>query len=48
MSTHDSRRDSRQSGFGLIELMVAMVMGLLVLGAAIAVFHSNQRTIKAN
>lgn len=48
MSTHDSRRDSRQSGFGLIELMVAMVLGLLVLGAAIAVFQSNQRTFNAN
>lgn len=37
-----------QSGFGLIELMIAMVLGLLVLGAAIAVFQSNQRTFNAN
>lgn len=35
-------------GFGLIELMVAMTLGLLVLGAAIAVFQSNQRSFSAN
>lgn len=35
-------------GFGLIELMVAMVLGLLVLGAAVAVFQSNLRTFNAN
>lgn len=39
---------SMQAGFGLIELMIAMVLGLLVLGAAIAVFQSNQRTFSAN
>lgn len=38
----------RIGGFGLIELMIAMVLGLLVLGAAIAVFQSNQRTFSAN
>ncbi len=37
-----------QAGFGLIELMISMVLGLLVLGAAIAVFQSNQRTFNAN
>lgn len=37
-----------QKGFGLIELMVAMVLGLLVLGAAVAVFQSNLRTFNAN
>jgi type IV pilus assembly protein PilW len=36
------------AGFGLIELMIAMVLGLIVLGAAIAVFQSNQRTYSAN
>ena len=41
-------RNSMQGGFGLIELMIAMVLGLLVLGAAIAVFQSNQRTYNAN
>ena len=38
----------RHAGFGLIELMISMVLGLLVLGAAIAVFQSNQRTYSAN
>lgn len=43
------RRASRvHAGFGLIELMIAMVLGLLVLGAAIAIFQSNQRTFEAN
>ena len=37
-----------QAGFGLIELMISLVLGLLVLGAAIAVFQSNQRTFNAN
>lgn len=37
-----------QSGFGLIELMIAMVLGLLVMGAAFAVFQSNQRSYQAN
>lgn len=35
-------------GFGLIELMVAMVLGLLVIGAAFAVFQSNQTSYRAN
>ena len=38
----------KQAGFGLIELMVALVLGLLVLGAAVAVFQSNLRTFNAN
>jgi type IV pilus assembly protein PilW len=39
---------SAQGGFGLIELMIAMVLGLLVIGAAFAVFQSNQRSFQAN
>ena len=38
----------RMSGMSLIELMVAMVLGLLVLGAAFAVFMSNQATFRVN
>lgn len=38
----------RADGFSLIEMMIAMVLGALVLGAAIAVFQSNQRTYSAN
>ena len=41
-------RNRSHAGFGLIELMISMVLGLLVLGAAIAVFQSNQRTYNAN
>ena len=36
------------AGFSLIEMMVAMALGVLVLGAAIAVFQTNQRTYLAN
>ncbi|HRN61245.1 MAG TPA: prepilin-type N-terminal cleavage/methylation domain-containing protein [Luteimonas sp.] len=38
----------RTAGFGLIELMIAMVLGLIVMGAAFAVFMSNQNTFNAN
>ena len=41
-------RHRMAAGFGLIELMIAMVIGLLVLGAAIAVFQSNQRSYRSN
>lgn len=34
----------RQSGFSLIELMIAMVLGLLVIAAAGSMFFSNRRT----
>lgn len=39
---------SRATGFGLIELMIALVLGLLVIGAAFAVFQSNQASYNAN
>ena len=49
MSRFAYRAGRRHSGgFSLIELMIALVLGLLVLGAAIAVFQSNQRTFNAN
>jgi len=35
-------------GFGLIELMISLVLGLLVIGAAFAVFQSNQASYRAN
>lgn len=34
----------RQTGFSLVELMVAMVLGLIITGAAISLFSTNQRT----
>lgn len=37
----------RIAGIGLIELMVALVLGLLITGAAISVFVSNRQTYRA-
>lgn len=36
------------AGFSLIELMVAMALGLLVVGAAFGIFMSNQKSFQAN
>ena len=35
---------SRQNGFSLVELMVALVLGLIVSAAAIQLFTTNQKT----
>ncbi|MCD9005138.1 prepilin-type N-terminal cleavage/methylation domain-containing protein [Luteimonas sp. XNQY3] len=43
-----ARRRPRQRGMALVELMIAMVLGLIVVGAAFAVFLSNQRSYSAN
>ncbi len=51
MSTHRvdvTFRHRHLDGFSLIELMIAMVLGLLVLGAAFAVFQSNQASYRSN
>ena len=47
--TLSSRRTSpsRQSGFNLVELMISMLLGLLVVGAAIGIFLSNRKTYTA-
>jgi type IV pilus assembly protein PilW len=48
---HEGRKVSgarRSSGFSLIELMVALVLGLLVAGAALAILQSNQATYRSN
>ncbi len=36
-----------QGGFSLIELMVSLVLGMLVVGAAIGIFASNKQTYRA-
>ncbi|WP_242603149.1 PilW family protein [Xanthomonas vasicola] len=38
---------SRMRGVTLIELMIALVLGLLVVGAAIGIFLANRRTYSA-
>lgn len=45
MKTHPIR--VRNAGFSLIELMVAMLLGLLVVGAAIGIFLSNKQAYNA-
>ncbi|MCC4594728.1 PilW family protein [Xanthomonas campestris pv. phormiicola] len=40
-------RSSRQSGFNLVELMISMLLGLLVVGAAVGIFLSNRKTYAA-
>lgn len=49
MRTHPVKYNTpcRQRGLSLIELMIAMVLGLLVVGGAIGVFLSNQQTYRA-
>lgn len=37
-----------QSGFSLIELMIALVLGLVVIGGATAVFLSNKQSYRSN
>lgn len=38
----------RPAGFSLVELLIALALGILVAGAAFAIFHSNQRSYQAN
>lgn len=48
-TTHTHARTSfgRQHGFGLVELMVSLILGLLVAGSAVAIFASNRQTYAA-
>lgn len=45
---HSTRASRRQSGFSLIELMIAMVLGLLVVGAIIQLFMGSRATQMSN
>ncbi|PZO16178.1 MAG: pilus assembly protein PilW [Burkholderiales bacterium] len=43
-----SVRNCRQAGFSLIELMVALVLGLVVIGGVINIFLTNQQSSRSN
>jgi type IV pilus assembly protein PilW len=48
-ATRSAARLARpSSGFTLIELMVAMLLGLIVVGGVVSVFLANQRTYRTN
>lgn len=38
----------RQAGFSIVELMVALVLGLLLIGGVINIFMTNQQTFRTN
>lgn len=46
--SQSSELPSKQRGFTLVELMVALVLGLIVIGGVISVFLSNQQTSRSN
>lgn len=51
MSARQSQLSSaprRQSGFSLVELMVALVLGLVVIGGVINIFLTNQQASRSN
>ncbi len=39
---------SRQSGFGLVELMVSMLLGLILIGGVLSIFLGNQQAFRSN
>lgn len=39
---------SRQTGFGLVELMVSMLLGLILIGGILSIFLSNQQAFRSN
>ncbi|MDO9506079.1 MAG: prepilin-type N-terminal cleavage/methylation domain-containing protein [Hydrogenophaga sp.] len=45
---HPSPTSARQAGFSLIELMVALVLGLVVVGGVINIFLTNQQASRSN
>lgn len=40
-------RDRREFGFGLVELMIGMVLGLLIMGGVLSMFASSRRTYES-
>ena len=37
-----------QKGFGLVELMISLVLGMLLIGGVLSIFLSNQQTFRSN
>jgi type IV pilus assembly protein PilW len=48
MASHWSRARRRMLGFTLIELMIAMLLGLIVVGGVSSIFLANQQTYRSN
>ena len=46
MKTMFPHRRSKSAGFGLVELMVALLLSLIILGSVIAVFINNSNTAR--
>lgn len=46
--TRTMTRANRQQGFGLVELMVSMVLGLILIGGVLSIFLSNQQAFRTN
>jgi len=43
-----SGKKTFQGGFGLVELMISMVLGLLIIGGVLGIFISNQQVFRSN
>lgn len=48
VTTQGARRRRAQQGFGLVELMVALVLGLILIGGTLSIFLSNQQAFRSN
>ncbi len=45
---HSKTIRTRQAGFGLVELMVSMLLGLILIGGVLSIFLSNQQAFRSN
>lgn len=48
MTAHRVRRPGRQHGLTMVELLVALVLGLVLVGGALSLFASNRAAFRAN
>lgn len=47
-SRHSRPKHQAEAGFTMVELMIAMLLGLIVVGGVVSVFLANQRTYRTN